>query len=126
MVEIRPIQKVNPQDLTAEKKFYAQAVATGTVDLERLAYLVANQSTVREADCYAVILSLVHNIVDELQQGRIVKLDKLGSFQVSVRSTGVETVEEVSTYSVKKAHLNFRPDTRLKEMLNNLRFKLVA
>ncbi|MDO6739098.1 HU family DNA-binding protein [Wenyingzhuangia sp. 2_MG-2023] len=126
MVQIKPVQKVNPQDLTAEKKFYAQAVTTGTVDLERLAYLVANQSTVREADCYAVILSLVHNIMDELQQGKIVKLDKLGSFQVGVKTSGVATQEEVSVHLIKKAHLNFRPDVRLREMLNNLKFRLVA
>lgn len=126
MVNFKPIAKVNPQDLTAEKKYYAKAVATGTADLERLAYLVSNQSTVREADCYAVILSLVHNIMDELQQGKIVKLDKLGSFQVGLKSIGMDTLEEVSANAVEKSHLNFRPDTRLKEMLNNLKYKLIA
>ena len=90
MVKITPISKSNPQDTTAVNKFYAQAVATGKTDLERLAYLVSNQSTVREGDCYAVILSLVHNIIDELKQGRIVKLDKLGSFQIGVSSEGVD------------------------------------
>ncbi|GGF68725.1 HU family DNA-binding protein [Wenyingzhuangia marina] len=124
MVKIKPLQKSNPRDLTAEKKFYAQAIATGTTDLERLAYLVSNQSTVREADCYAVILSLVHNIVDELEQGKIVKLDKLGSFQVGVRSLPSETEKEVSANSVKSAHLNFRPDTKLRSLLKNVGFTL--
>ena len=77
MISLNIIERPNPQDRTAENKFYAQVVANGKTDLERLAYLVSNQSTVREADCYAVILSLLHNIVDELKQGRIVKLDKL-------------------------------------------------
>ncbi|WP_010136832.1 HU family DNA-binding protein [Ochrovirga pacifica] len=126
MIELKSLAKVNPQDRQADKKYYAQAVATGTTDLERLAYLVSNQSTVREADCYAVISSLVHNIVDELKQGKIVKLDKLGSFQVGVKSKGLETQEQVSIHAVQKSHLNFRPDLRLKEMLNNLRFKLIA
>ena len=85
MVKVKSIERPNPQDRTADNKFYAQAIATGTTDLERLAYLVSNQSTVREADCYAVLLSLLHNISDELQQGKIVKLDKLGSFQIGVR-----------------------------------------
>ncbi|NJB81730.1 HU family DNA-binding protein [Wenyingzhuangia aestuarii] len=124
MVRIKPLQKTNPQDLTAEKKFYAQAVATGTTDLERLAYLVSNQSTVREADCYAVILSLVHNIVDELEQGKIVKLNKLGSFQVGIRSFPSETEKEVTASTVKSAHLNFRPDVKLRNMLKNVSFTL--
>lgn len=124
MVKIIPIERPNPQDRAAENKFYAQAVATGTVDLERLAYLVSNQSTVREADCYAVLLSLLHNIKDELEQGKIVKLDKLGSFQIGVNSDGVASSDEVSANSVKKAHINFRPDKRLRDMLANLNYTI--
>jgi predicted histone-like DNA-binding protein len=118
MVQIKPISKSNPQDTTAVNKFYAQAVATGKTDLERLAYLVSNQSTVREGDCYAVILSLVHNIIDELKQGRIVKLDKLGSFQIGVSSDGVATIEEVGSNIVKDVRVNFRPDQRMKNGIN--------
>lgn len=124
MVQIKPIERPNPQDRAADNKFYAQAIATGTTDLERLAYLVSNQSTVREADCYAVLLSLLHNIKDELDQGRIVKLDKLGSFQIGVSSEGMPTEEEVSSNTVKKAHINFRPDKRLRDMLANVKYTL--
>jgi predicted histone-like DNA-binding protein len=126
MVKVKTIERPNPQDRTAEKKFYVQAVSKGTTDLERLAYLVSHQSTVREADCYAVLLSLLHNIMDELKQGRIVKLDKLGSFQIGVRSEGVDTQEEVSSFLVKKSHVNFRPDTRMREMLDTMKFSLEA
>jgi len=84
--------------------------------------LLSHQSTVREPDCYAVILSLLHNSSDELKQGRIVKLDKLGSFQIGVHSEGVSTQEELSVSVVKKAHINFRPDKRLHNMLANLSF----
>lgn len=118
MVKIIPISKSNPQDREAENKYYAQAVATGKTDLERLAYLVANQSTVREGDCYAVILSLIHNIVDELNQGRIVKLDKLGTFNISVSSSASDTPEAVSANSIKDVRIRFRPDQRIKNSLN--------
>ena len=118
MVNIKPINKSNPQDRAADNKYYAQVVATGKTDLERLAYLVANQSTVREADCYAVILSLLHNVVDELKQGRIVKLDKLGSFQIAINSDAVDTPEEVSANLVNNVRIKFRPDKRMKNSLN--------
>ena len=122
MVKLKLIERPNPQDRAADNKFYAQAIATGTTDLERLAYLVSNQSTVREADCYAVLLSLLHNVADELAQGKIVKLDKLGSFQIGVSSLGVAAQEELSASAIKKAHINFRPDKRLRMMLNNVGF----
>jgi predicted histone-like DNA-binding protein len=91
MVELKPIERPNPQDRAADNKFYAQAIATGVTDLERLAYLVSNQSTVREADCVGVLTALLHNMLDELKQGKIVKLDKLGSFQIGVNSKGLAT-----------------------------------
>jgi predicted histone-like DNA-binding protein len=122
MVKVKSIERPNPQDRVAANKFYAQAIATGTTDLERLAYLVSNQSTVREADCYAVLISLLHNIADELEQGKIVKLDKLGSFQIGIRSEGVATEVELSASAIKKAHINFRPDKRLRNMLANVNF----
>lgn len=118
MVKIIPIQKSNPQDRIADNKYYAQVVATGKTDLERLAYLVANQSTVREGDCYAVILSLLHNIVDELKQGKIVKLDKLGSFQIGINSDAANTADEVSANLVNNVRVKFRPDKRMKNSLN--------
>ena len=126
MVKVKSIERPNPQDRAADNKFYAQAIATGTTDLERLAYLVSNQSTVREADCYAVLLSLLHNVADELAQGKIVKLDKLGSFQIGVSSLGVAVQEELSASAIKKAHINFRPDKRLRMMLNNVGFTFSA
>ena len=122
MVKIKSIARPNPLDREADSKFYAQAVATGSTDLERLAYLVSNQSTVREADCYAVLLSLLHNVTDELAQGKIVKLDKLGSFQIGVSSKGVALEEELTASAIKKAHINFRPDKRFRKMLKNVDF----
>jgi predicted histone-like DNA-binding protein len=118
MVKITPISKTNPQDIAAVNKYYAQVVSSGKTDLERLAYLVSNQSTVREGDCYAVILSLLHNIVDELKQGKIVKLDKLGSFQIGINSDAVDTAEEVSANIINNVRIKFRPDKRMKVSLN--------
>jgi predicted histone-like DNA-binding protein len=118
MVRIKSVSKSNPQDRVADNKFYAQVVSSGKTDLERLAYLVANQSTVREGDCYAVILSLIHNIVDELKQGKIVKLDKLGTFNISLSSDGKENADEVSANTIKDVRIKFRPDQRIKSSLN--------
>jgi predicted histone-like DNA-binding protein len=124
MVKIKAIERGNPQDAAAPKKFYAHAIASKKVDLERLAYLVSNQCTVRESDCYAVLIALQHNIMDELNQGNIVTLDKLGSFQIGVRSKGKALEEEVSAETVKSAHLNFRPAKRMRKMLTTVEFTI--
>jgi len=126
MIAIKAMSRLNPQNITAENKFYAKAISQGVIDFERLAYLVSNQCTVRESDCYAVLRALEHNIMDELKQGKVVQLGGLGNFQVGVSSNGEVLAESVSGSSVKKAHLNFRPGAKLRDMLEIVKFKIIA
>lgn len=121
-VKIKAVQKVNPLDVAAPQKFYAQAVANGTTDLRRLAKLVAMQCTVSRADCLAVLAALEDNIIMELDEGRIVRLGELGTFQLGVSSIGKETADEIGSSSIRRARLHFRPGTELKRMMNNLKF----
>lgn len=123
-VKLKAVQRVNPQDVSAPQKFYAKAVSNGRTDLKRLAKLVAMQCTVNRADCLAVLAALEDNIIMELQDGKIVQMGELGTFQLSVNSMGSDTSEEVGTNSVKKARLNFRPGEELKNMLKNLSFRI--
>lgn len=102
-VKIKAVQKVNPLDVAAPQKFYAQAVANGTTDLRRLAKLVAMQCTVSRADCLAVLAALEDNIIMELDEGRIVRLGELGTFQLGVSSIGKETADEIGSSSIRRA-----------------------
>ena len=122
-VKIKTVSKRNPRDLVAPVKFYAQAVADGSVDLNDLAEIIATQCTVSKADCYAVLIALEGNIIRELKKGRIIRLGELGSFQIGISSEPSINLEEVSATSVKKARINFRPGFGLRSMLKNLVYK---
>lgn len=114
----------NPQDLLAPEKYYLTAIKTGRCDLERLAYLISNQSTVREPDCLAVLNAFVHNMLDELEQGRIVELGSLGSFQIGVNSYGSETEEEVGLTNIRRVHLKYRAGRKIRKKLKTLEFTI--
>lgn len=122
-IKFKTQSRKNPQDLTAPEKYYAAAVADGNVDLDRLAELISYQCTVTETDCYAVLMALEHNIIGELKQGRIVKLGRLGNFQVGISSTGSDTAAEVSATSIRKSRILFRPGKKLRTMLDGVSFK---
>lgn len=122
-IKYQVLPRKNPQDITAPEKFYAAAVADGNVDLDRLAELISYQCTVTETDCYAVLLALEHNIIGELGQGRIVKLGRLGNFQVGISSTGSDTAAGVSAAAITKSRILFRPGKKLRTMLNGVSFK---
>ena len=122
-IKFKTQSRKNPQDLTAPEKYYAAAVADGNVDLDRLAELISYQCTVTETDCYAVLMAMEHNIIGELKQGRIVKLGRLGNFQVGISSTGSDTAAEVSATSITKSRILFRPGKKLRTMLDGVSFK---
>ncbi|WP_281299017.1 HU family DNA-binding protein [Flavobacterium limnophilum] len=122
-IKFKTQSRKNPQDLTAPEKFYAAAIADGDVDLDRLAELISYQCTVTETDCYAVLMALEHNIIGELKQGRIVKLGRLGNFQVGISSTGSDTAAEVSATAIRKSRILFRPGKKMRTMLDGVSFK---
>ena len=122
-VKYKVVPRKNPRDLLAPEKFYAASIADGEIDLERLAEMIAYQCTVTDSDCYAVLTALEHNIVNELKQGRIIKLGRLGNFQVGISSEGKDTAAEVSSSSIRKNRVLFRPGKRLRSMLNDLSYR---
>jgi predicted histone-like DNA-binding protein len=122
-IKFKVLPRKNPRDLEAPEKFYAAAIADGEIDLERLAEMIAYQCTVTDSDCYAVLTALEHNIVNELKQGRIIKLGRLGNFQVGLSSDGKETPAEVNSSSIRKNRVLFRPGKRLRSMLNDLSYR---
>jgi len=119
----KPLERLNPQDTTAVKKYYAAVVANGSVDFETLAEMISEQCTVTETDCLAVLNVLEQNIVRELKQGRIVRLGKLGNFQVSLSSEGYATEDEVTASAVKKSRILFRPAKKMRNLLKDLTFQ---
>ena len=121
-IKFKTQSRKNPQDMTAPEKFYAAAISNGETDMESLAEMIAYQSTLTDTDCYAVLRSLEHNIINELKQGRIVKLGSLGNFQVSISSGGKVTPEEVTSTDVTKSRILFRPGKKLRNLLGNLNY----
>lgn len=125
-ITITPIGKTNPANPELETTYYPRATKTGEIDLDELAEQISNDTTVTQADCYAVIISLVSAVSKELENGKIVRVGHLGSFQISVKGTGSATKEEVSPKNVKSASIVFRPGKKFKTMLQHLKFALKA
>ena len=120
------VPRVNPRDKEAAPKFYAQAQARGDVNIREMATRIQGSCTVTKADVYAVLVALEDVIVEALQNGEIVRLGELGTFQVSLSGKGAVTSEDYDTSLIKKARINFRPGLSLAGMLDTLSFSKVA
>ena len=73
-----------------------------------------------------MLLSLVHNVSEELKDGRIVRLGKLGTFQVGISSEGMTTEGEVDPSVITKRRIYFRPGKKLQKVLGELSFRKVG
>jgi predicted histone-like DNA-binding protein len=122
-IPFAPSGKTNPNDVSAPMKYYPRACNYGEIDLEELAEQVSYSCTATPSDCFAVIMSLVNVVSNSLEQGKIVRLGQLGSFQVSIKGESSTTPEAVKAQNVTSSSILFRPGKKLKMMLQRLVFE---
>lgn len=123
MIHYKVINRKNPLDRTLPEKHYATVVKNGTVDFESLADIITDSSTVSLGDILNVLQTLEKAIIRELGQGRIVQLGRLGNFQVSISSKGVDTPEEVNAELITKARILFRPGRKMRHLVDNVKYQ---
>lgn len=121
-ITITSIGKTNPLNPVVPMLYYPKVTKTGEIDLDEISEKIAYSSSLTQADCYAVIISMVTAVVQELENGKIVRLGNFGAFQISVKGTASETPEAVAPKNVKSASVIFRPGKKFKAMLKRLKF----
>lgn len=116
-VQYRIGKRKNNLDPSEPLRYMMQAVHTGEIDSERLAYEISNESTLSQADVVAVLKALGQKVQFHLSEGRVVELDNLGRFKVGFKSESATTIRELSPTKVKKFHINYQPSRALKKWL---------
>lgn len=124
-VSFKMVSKKNNLATPPEIKYYPCAVHDGEVDLDRLASVVASQSTVSRADCYAVIIALTQAIGDSLSEGRIVRIDNLGTFQITLQGLPADSPDDLGKSNVKGAKIIYKPSRNMKQVLRELTYKRI-
>lgn len=114
--------KTNPNQKQAPMLYYPRAIQAGEIDLDQLSQQISISTTLTETDCQAVIYSLVNTVSKELEQGKIVRLGHLGTFQISIKGSPSENPEAVAAKHIESASIVYRPGKRFKTMLKNLKF----
>lgn len=94
-------------------KWYPQSVTVGNpVTTDEIAQLLADFSSTSVGDTYNILKNLARAMSIYMSNGRSVKLDGLGSFYYSAKSTGqgVDTPEEVSADQIIGVRVRFLPE----------------
>ena len=111
-VLFRLSQNKNSKSL-AFGKWYARSVMTGTVDTDALATIMQRNCTVKKSDILAVITELLETMQDQLQESKRVKLNGLGTFKISISSSGASTASDYDVRKdVKSLRVLFQPEVK--------------
>ena len=122
-VKYNVIEKGNPVDPAAPKKFYASSVADGEITLRNLSKEIAQTSSVSESDVHATLIDLAKMLSKHLADGRIVRLGDFGSFQISLSSEGADATNKVNASLIKGSKILFRPGLDLRDTLATLKYE---
>lgn len=122
-VKFNIVERGNPSDPTAPKKFYPSIVSSGRTSMDLLTEQIANASTVSPADVSAVLISLLSLIPQELSRGNIVELGDFGNFWLRAKVAGAETAEEVRSSQIESLRSRFNPGKKFKNVLDGIEFK---
>ena len=122
-VKFNVIERGNPANTAAPKKFYPSITASGRVSLRELAQEIAKISTVSTADTMAVLEALLATLPNELAKGNIVELGDFGSFWLKANAEGAETAEKVRATQINTLLPRFNPGKEFKKLLATIEFE---
>jgi len=122
-VKYNVVERGNPSNPTAPKKFYPSIESSGRKTLRQLAEQVAEISTVSTVDTMANIEALLKVIPRELAAGNIMELGDFGNFWLRGDSEGAETAADVRASSIKGVLPRFNPGKEFKKVLDAIEFE---
>ena len=117
------VERPNPQDREAPRKFYPSIQSSGRMDLRKLSKRITQMCTVTGPDTLAVIESFLTIIPEELAEGNIVELGDFGSFWLRNNADGADQQEDVSASQVTNLLPRFIPGVEFKKALKGVDFE---
>jgi len=122
-IKFNIVQKKNPLKDNAII-YHAKTISNGSIEFEELLQILAKKSRLHYVDCLRVLLLLDETLKEQLQDGKIVRLGDMGSFQIGASSSSFNEKSKVTAATITKPHVNFRAGKSLQKMLKELEFKM--
>ena len=122
-VKFNVVERGNPSNLTAPKKFYPSIESSGRKTMRQLAGQISQISTVSSTDTMAVLEALLTVIPQELAAGNIVELGDFGNFWLKANSDGADTAEAVRSSQITTLLPRFNAGKEFKKVLATIEFQ---
>lgn len=122
-VKYNVIERGNPSNPQAPRKFYPSIESSGRRTLRQMAERISQISTVSSADTMAVLEALLTTIPQELAEGNIVELGDFGNFWLKANADGADTAEVVRATQINTLLPRFNAGKEFKKVLETIEFE---
>ena len=108
-------------------KAYARSQVSDIWSLEQFAKHIADHYGVySRGTVKGVISDMCECLVEQLLNGNKIQLGELGTFGVSIRSEGAESIEKFTSKNIKAVNILFTPGEDFENLINLAKFNPVA
>jgi predicted histone-like DNA-binding protein len=116
------IQRINPQDKTAEKKWYIVPNRVELKSEKEIATALTKNTTMNVGEASMAINEVQSVILNSLLDGYTVKMGDWGTFRITLNYEGAETRETCTVDRIKNVNIRFFPGKLMKEALAKATF----
>lgn len=104
-IKYNVISQINPSNRDADPKFYARIISVAQDTISTIAKRLSEDCTPNEEDCLVVVDGIMKQIISGLKDGKIVKIDRFGTFRLTIKNDG-EKCPTVEAYLKDPASFN--------------------
>jgi predicted histone-like DNA-binding protein len=97
----------------------------GAVDLYDLAKQITKYSSLSLGDVSNVLENMIDAVSLFLLMGRGVRIGRLGTLRIILKSDGVDTPEEFNCHLINHVKLHFTPSVQLKKQLEDVSYEMI-
>jgi predicted histone-like DNA-binding protein len=120
------VERGNPQDLKAPKKWYISLKTLGLVREKEIGKAMADETTLNPKEAEMALYQAEKVIAARLLDGHTVELGELGSFRLTVNSKGADKEEEATAQNITKVNIRFTPSKAFREQIKKATFTPVS
>ncbi len=117
------VERGNPQNKTAPKKWYASLKTISQVSEKEVAKLVSDETTLNRKEVEMALDQFPKILTRLLLDSHSVQLGDWGSFHLTCTSDGVATAEEVTAKNITGINIRFVPGADIRDALAKATFK---
>jgi len=120
------VEKGNPLKKDEPKKWYLALKTLGLIRERDVAKAIADETTLNPKEAEMTLYQAQKVIATKLLDGHTVELGELGSFRLTVKSTGVAEEKDVSAQNITKINIRFTPSKSFRGLIDKATFAPVS